>query len=279
MMRFQTAISGLLAALLVVPVFVGQGHVSSLQDALGGTRRAIEVLKGLEQRLHDEPAAAMGLILSATESARGDEAQRDRKLEDLRNEVGLLQMELDSIQSPVLGADGAVQSALGARQPFEAQRPATPPGITTGLDDSMRALLTEAPGTRTQLWPETAEPRAGTPSAQPAPGAGAESAYSADPLRHGIACYRAGRYGEALALLAPLTDASALYWQARALERLERLDDAVALMERALAKNDPSGAAAGFEKRRAETDLEFLRWKRDFVKQLPASKKSPEAPE
>ena len=39
-------------------------------------------------------------------------------------------------------------------------------------------------------------------------------------------------------------------------------------MERALAKG-----GEGFEARRAQTDLEFLRWKRDFVQQMPAQEK------
>ncbi len=280
MLRFQTAISGVLASLLVVPAFMGQGQIASLQDALSGTRRALEVLKGLEQRLHEEPVATLGLILSATETPRGDESARDRELEDLRNEVSLLQMELDSMQSPVLDADGAVQSALGARLPREhAQTPGSTPqaGITTGFDDSLRQLLTEAPAARSALRGEAPGTRGAAPKAE-VPGEASSEVYSADPLRHGITCYRAGRYAEAYELLAPLSDPTALYWQARALERLERLDEAVTLMERALAKADASKDVGGFEKRRVETDLEFLRWKRDFVKNLPASKADKEEP-
>ena len=278
MLRFQTALSGVLAALLLVPTLVGQDQIASLQDALAGTRRAIEVLKGLEQRLEEDPAAALGLILSATEAPSGDEQARDRQLENLRNEVSLLQMELDSMQSPVLGTDGAVLSTLGSRVPAEPPRPATQAGITTGLDDSLRALLSGPPGTRETPRREAPAARVGAPRPE-GPGAGAASAYSADPLRNGIACYRAGRYAEALELLAPLSDASALYWQARTLERLERLEEAVTLMERAIARGESSGEPGGFEKRRAETDLEFLRWKLDFKKSLPASKKNTEAPE
>lgn len=281
MLRFQTALSGALAALLVVPVLVGQGQVSTLQDALAGTRRAIEVLKGLEQRLEEDPAAALGLILSATEPARGDEEQRDRALEDLRNEVSLLQMELDSMQSPALGGDGALTSTLGAHAPDLPARTAPAAGITTGLDDALRALLNESPAARAvprgDPNPARGATRAGAPLEAPPP-SGARAAYSADPLRHGIACYRAGRYTEAYELLAPLGDSGALYWQARTLERLERLDEAVALMERAIARSDPAADAGGFEKRRAETDLEFLRWKRDFKKSLPATRKAAEAP-
>lgn len=275
MLRFQTAIAGLLAPVLVVPVFLGQGSIATLQDALAGTLRALEVLKGLEQRLQTDPAATLGLILSATEAPAGEEVQRDRRLDSLRNEVNLLQMELDAMLSPVLGADGAVQGALGTRLALE--DPGTPgatpaAGITTGLDDSLRALLSGA-----RPLPRDGSPSVEGPGSAPASGAGepaAEGAYTADPLRHGITCYRAGRYAEAWNLLAPLEDAPALYWKARTLERLERLDEAVTTMERAIAKG---GAAP--ELRRAQTDLEFLIWKRDFVKSLPASGKDRSAPE
>lgn len=270
MLRFQTAIASLLASLLVVPAFLGQGQIAGLQDALAGTRRALEVLKGLEQRLQQEPAAALGLILSATETPNGDEAQRDQRLESLRNEVSLLQMNLDAMQSPMLDADGAVQSGLGARLPLDPLdrlgNPFMPTaGITTGMDDSMRALLSEAPSARTVLRSEI-----GATHGMSQHGAGAgglsEDAYSADPLRHGITCYRAGRYAEAYELLLPIDSATGLYWQARTLERLARLDEAVQVMERAIAKG-----GEGFELRRAQTDLEFLRWKRDFVANLPPS--------
>ena len=181
-------------------------------------------------------------------------------------------MELDALQSPVLGADGAVQDALGTRAPL-ARAPVNDTGVTTGMDDSLRALLAEAPGARTVLRSES--PARGNTTAPATSGASnAEPAYSADPLKNGIACYRAGRYGEALELLAPLDGAAALYWKARTLERLERLDDAVDAMERALAAGKGKDAA-GFEERRASTDLDFLRWKRDFVKGLPAHKEAP----
>src|SRR5262249_1593837 len=227
--------------------------------------RALEVVKGLEKKLAEDPGGTLALVLSATEAPSGDDAQRDRRLEALRGEVNLLQMELDALQSPLTAPDGAVQSALGAREPLESAqdlRPATSAGVSTGLDDSMRALLGGAPPPREQTRgegpapaPERGAPRdkvaehAGA-SAPPAAAAAADdNAYSADPLRHGITCYRAGRFAEAYQLLRPLEDATALYWQARTLERLERLDEAVEVMERALAKGGD-----GFEQRRAQTD-------------------------
>jgi len=272
MMRFQTTVTAVLASLLVVPVLIGQGNVDTLESALSGTKRAIEVLKGLEKKLVEEPANALALVLSATEAPGGTDVQREQRLESLRSEVNLLQMEYDALQSPALAGDGAVQDLLGTREPLG--RTSLPSaGITTGLGDDLRLLLSGAPQPRTTPAPAPA-PHGEESAAAATPESAAGGAYSADPLRHGITCYRAGRYAEAYELLAPLDDASALYWQARTLERLERLDEAVKVMERALAKG-----GEGFEARRAQTDLEFLRWKRDFVQQMPApAKDSKEQP-
>ena len=224
MMRFHTTVTAGLAALLAVPVLIGQGSVSTLQDALSGTKRALEVLKGLEQKLGEDPVSAFGLVLSATEAPGGNDEQRDERLETLRSEVNLLQMEFDAMQSPAMTGDGAVQGALGTRAPLT--RPSTLPsaGVTTGIDDSLRALLSGAPMPRPVA---PTEPTAGDESGAATSDSAATPAYSADPLRHGITCYRAGRYAEAYELLAPLEEGSALYWQARTLERLERLDEAV----------------------------------------------------
>lgn len=104
-------------------------------------------------------------------------------------------------------------------------------------------------------------------AARPAPRVPATS--SADPLRQGIACYRAGRFEEACRILAPLDEARACYWRARALERLERFDEAIQAMERAVALD-----GEGFERRRAATDLELLRWKRDYANELPGAQHS-----
>ena len=264
MMRFHTAIAGALGTALVVPVFLGQAQVATLQDALGGTVRALDVLHGLEKKLQEEPTAALGLVLAATEPPLGTDEERDRRLEALRDEVNLLQMELDSMEGPVLGPDGAVVPMLGTREPLP-ERTLQPIGITTGMDDSLRALLSEKPAARAPVATAATTPaRALDRGAAPAGTEPEKDAYSADPLRHGIACYRAGRYAEALERLLPLDDAQALYWRARALERLERLDEAVETMERAVTRGGD-----GFELQRAQTDLEFLRWKRDFLATLP----------
>jgi hypothetical protein len=142
------------------------------------------------------------------------------------------------------------------------------------MDDSLRALFSEVSAARAVLRGEPSAPRDRT-SSPTGTGEGdhGASAYSADPLRHGITCYRAGRFAEAHELLAPLEGATALYWQARTLERLQRLDEAVSVMERAIA-----AGGDGPEQRRAQTDLEFLRWKRDFMATLPSAGATAPAP-
>ncbi len=273
MLRFQTAIASVLGALLVLPAVFGQGELATLEDALAGTARALEVLQGIQKRLSDDPAGAVGLLLSATEpplqgspatpaspafpSFEGDERALDERLETLRSAVNLLQMELDALESPTAAALGAREPALSPRSMV----PASPAGVTTGLDDALRALLAQDPAARATF--RESAPAAAGPARAGRPAAGAAEAYSADPLRHAITCYRAGRFEEALELLAPLENATALHWRARTLERLERLDEAIDALERALARG-----GEGFEERRAQTDLEFLRWKRDFVATL-----------
>ena len=165
MLRFQTTVTAILASALVVPVLIGQGQVDTLRDALSGTKRALEVLKSLEQKLGQDPAGALALVLSATEAPGGSDVQREDRLESLRSEVNLLQMELDALQSPALAGDGAVQDSLGTHAALP--RPSSLPsaGVTTGMDDSLRALLTGAPQPRSSVpaapW---AAPRLADPS-------------------------------------------------------------------------------------------------------------------
>lgn len=269
MMRFHTLISTALAAVLLVPTLVGQAPIATLKDALNGTNRAIDVLHGLEQRLRDDPAAALGLILSATEPAAGTVEEREQRLETLRNDVNLLQMELDALESPVTTSDGEIAHFLGTPDSMAPARPVAPPtGITTGLDESLRSLLGHPSA---QVARPRGETSARPPATRTGPGGGEpgtvphENAYSAAPLRHGIACYRAGRLDEAYELLLPLDDSNALYWRARVLERMDRMDEAIETMEKAILQGGED-----FDLRRAQTDLEFLRWKQEFLDALPA---------
>ena len=91
--------------------------------------------------------------------------------------------------------------------------------------------------------------------------------YSADPLRHAIACYRAGRFAEVLGLIGPdERDLEALYWRARALAQLERVDEALETLGRVIERGKDAGVVE-----RARTELEFLEWKREFERRRAKS--------
>jgi hypothetical protein len=102
-----------------------------------------------------------------------------------------------------------------------------------------------------------AGPRPAAPSAE-------DPGYSADPLRHANTLYRAGRFQEGFALIAKRAEPEAVYLQARFLERLGRMDEAIRVLESVVGL-----LPEGYESRRAKSDLEFFRWKRDFLERLP----------
>jgi hypothetical protein len=80
--------------------------------------------------------------------------------------------------------------------------------------------------------------------------------YIADPLLFGRACYRAGRWDDALAALATCGDVpTARYWSSRCLERLGRRDEAIASY-RALIAASPDA----LEARIARDAIAFLEW-------------------
>ncbi|MEO0650267.1 MAG: hypothetical protein AAFZ65_06280 [Planctomycetota bacterium] len=81
--------------------------------------------------------------------------------------------------------------------------------------------------------------------------------YSADPVRQGRAAYFAGEYERAVSLLAREPDRMlAVYWQAKSLEKLDRMSEAMKGYERVAASEGETDLAE-----RAQFDLEFLRWR------------------
>jgi len=199
-----------------------------LRSAHQRAERSLALLELLSQRLEQDPDLVRERLPELTEEPRGDRAEREGRLRQLESEVLRLR------------ADLAACSELAASRRVAA--PAAP-------------VVAPVP-------PSQTGPAAAQSSATPEPSTAGAGPYSADPLHHGIACYRSGHYEEALELLGPLDQAEAHYWRARALERLERLDEAIAALERALSASEQPGV--GFDPRRARTDLEFVRWKRDF---------------
>jgi len=267
MMKHSVGIATGLASLFVLPMALGQQDVERFNEALNEISHAIDVMTGIDQALKEEPDRGIGLVLSATEAPHLEQRGLDDRLGSLRKEVSLLQMELDALESP---------SATMTLQPFVRSEPAADGGspdarvespvrtMITGLDDSLRAEISRREtsqagrpfsGTGTGM-------STGTNRSAEGPEHGG---YTADPLGQAQACYRTGRFQQGLELLEELEGTTALYWKARCLDRLERLDEALALLAQIKAEEGDS-----YEGRRAAKDLEFIEWKQTFLQKLPS---------
>ncbi len=276
MLRTQAFVGAAGAALFLA--FPGMrfsaDNLAALEVALRDIEHALEVLNGVEERSTQGELVSSAMLRGLTEAPGETPSASDQKLEALRDQVSLLQAELDVLETGP-GEQGAPAAELAASLAHafvpSTKEDVAPPPVATGLSLEQRALLTgeapahapelrtSAPATRPKLG---AEP-AGHAPADPA----AAETYSADRMRHAETCLRAGRYKEGFALIAALTDPAALSLQARFLEKLGRLDEAIKTLETVVPKLE------GFEARRAQSDLEFYKWKRDFLTRLP-----PEAP-
>lgn len=282
-MRTNMMLHAALASVFVVPAVTLTGREGGgLEDALTRTIEAIESLSGLRTQLagpetKDASNADVGselapldleeavsFVLAATEAPRRDGPEQDRVLATLRRDVSRLQMVLDELTSRTpRPASGGSTAGPGSLPPLPddtgpgATTRATPT-ITTGLDDQARSDLLN-------IQPPVMEPedldRASRP-AQPRTNEG--ESFTADALRLGHAYYRAGRYTEGLVILSKQTGSvEARYWAARCLEHLGRYDEAAAAYEEVVANED-----AGYLADRAQSDLLFLTWKRDFSRRV-----------
>jgi tetratricopeptide (TPR) repeat protein len=252
-----------LAVLFVVPTVAWQeGPPPSLEESLRRTLLALESLAGLGQRIEQGELAAVPQLLQATEPALGAEEESGPLLAQLRGEVAALEIELDALH----GEPAVERSPVGAHE-GGAAIPAT-----TGLDDATRALLAQ-----TRIEQEDAaldgSKLAAAAKAQRESNKRSfeEPGYTADALRLARAYYRQGQYDRAFALLeGRSTDPTEAYWRARCLEKLGRLDEALAAYE-VLAADAEGGADA----QRAREDLEFLRWRQQFEQRRKSASGGP----
>lgn len=264
MMRHGSTIGVGLGLLVVVPGLAAPQGADELKRALGETVRALEVLGGLETSLPKLPADhAMEIVRSATEAPPGnllDERARDERLQELRKSVSRLQMahdELARVASPSAGDTNVPVSTQALAEGTV--------NVTTGLDESLRSRLTQAPSTP-PMRSSRSMSAGTTPSASSKPFSTDVPGTPDDLVRQGQALYRAEKYQDVLALLRGIEgDPRAKYWSARALERLGRFDDAIALYK--LVAADPK---ADYLAPRAKSDVEFLEWKRDFSAKVEA---------
>ncbi len=257
-----------IGVLLLVPALTLQGRSpASLEEALESTLRALEALGAIEQRIAHSDPEAVGVLLASTEPAPEAPQALEHALLDLRAEVSSLECELDGLHAQTAGPAQQDPQAQDA----DAGAGGAPIAPTTGLDDATRRRLAGSALSAVEPLAQV-EPLAAAGAAAAVLHSFEAPGYMADALRLARACYRQGRWHEGLALLEGRDGTPAeTYWRARCLEKLERNDEAIAAYERLVA--DPAG---GWEAARAREDLEFLRWRLDFLARRGAAKASGE---
>ena len=267
MMKFQAALSTGVATLLVVPaVTMGGNDLGTLRDALTNTNRALELLGGIQGKFETGETPTPGVVAAITEAPMLDARRRDERLVTLRNEVSLLQTELELLE------DGTRPGTTPAIRPPSASADGLPPAteggtplprVHTGMDNATRRALQG-------LDPEEKAPAVDSApreieKAGPKPSPDGIN-YTANPVLQARACFRAGLYERGATLLATAkSDPEALYWRARCYEKLNRLQEATDDLERVLETSKDEHLLS-----LARTDLEFVAWKKGFLEKLEA---------
>jgi tetratricopeptide (TPR) repeat protein len=280
MLKFNYALNLGLATLLVVPaVTLGSGGEDSLEATLQRTLKALDQLAAVEERLQNGDATAIPTVLAATEAPlpapAEDPGARDALLESLRHDVARLQSEAEQLESRPASAalPSSAPTTNTAAESSAATTTTEVPAATTGLDDALRAQLARSVGAAAAptSTPAVTTPVAAAPSRASNARAFEPAGYAADALRLGRACYRQGRYAEALAAFEQrLEDVECAYWRARTLEKLGRDTEALAGYSAVIARKD-----AGTHAERAREDLEFLQWRVDFEQRSKPAEKRP----
>jgi hypothetical protein len=272
----NTVVNAAVAGVLLLPALSLTGdRATNLERSLEETLVALQSLAGLREelptRLQGQPEArrgTVGAVLGSTEGPITDARVRDTLLATLRDDVGRLQTDLDRLRqkrrataggrTPPEAAVALAPTTLDRPYPEDVQQPLVVVP-TVGLDANARARLSDVgrPATARSI----VERRSDT---ERTPARAEEQGFSADRVRQGHALYRAERFAEALAALELAGDgAEPAYWRARCIERLDRVDEALAAYQALVARED-----AGPFAERAKNDLEFLTWKREFGRRI-----------
>lgn len=254
MLKFYHLFNLGMVGALVVPAALQDGTpADQLERSVQSTEAALGTLDPLRGRLESGDYAAVEEVLAATEPAFGTGPERSALLDQLRRELGELERQVEELEvHPVLQHTTQDPTAGPKSGGAVAGAP------TTGLSDAQRSEVASifppvpgAQGTQTVR-------KQGTSYSFEKPG------FTVDAVRQGRAYYRAGRYAEALRLFETRSgEPEADYWTGRALERLDRIEEAVAAYTRVI-ENEAAGALA----ERARMDREFVRWVVDFERSV-----------
>jgi hypothetical protein len=168
-----------------------------------------------------------------------------------------------TLRTSIAVGSGSSNGGRSAFAPGETGPVATYPlptetGTETGAVDEARSSNSTATetGPKISTTDSTNKKPTPAPAAQSPEGKG----YSANPLLQAKACYRAKRYQQGLDLLVGASkSAEVTFWKARLEDKLGNLDEAIRLYT--LLKDD---MAAGEYAAKAESELEFLVWRRDY---------------
>jgi len=300
MMKHTGSLTLGLGLMFGLPAFtLGGGLPDSVSSALGDTMRALEVLKDLERELNDGGTTQPGTIERITDAPIGTPIEREDRLVDLRDEVSMLQGQVDAkrLREGALGAEllptGTVTTYSDEPQaPILGMPPGTgvdTRGVTTGLSETfIRALgsgeygptfgqpdaqqgtdsthqepaakdSTKSTGDNAQGETNETSSEGSTSSDTPARSPEGKG-YSANHLRQAKACFRAGRYQQGIDILTAMeANAEVNYWHARCLEKLGLIDEAVVLYQAVEVADDAGDLAVS-----AKRDREFAEWRREF---------------
>jgi len=178
--------------------------------------------------------------MRATDAPGPNPAAAEARLASLRLEVARLQMIHDE-----LGPSESQANTDGAT-----------PNSTTRRNDDARATSSASGATKSTNRNGATE----TPAVDANLTAFEPVGFTVDPVLQGEALYRAERYSECVTVLRKAPDEPrAQYWSARALEKLNKPDEAIAIYTKLAARTD-----GGWATTRAKSDLEFLQWKREI---------------
>lgn len=257
MLRFTTLFNFSLVGALVAPAAFQKGSsATQLEKSLDMTERALQTLEEVQASLGRSEYTGVDAILASTEAPFGGTRQRTQLLDELRRDIGELEMQVQEMETPP-GMEHLNQDPTS--------------GMPGGDDLAIMPVVPTIGLTAEELsevgnvWP----PVPGSTNLPTARKEGnrfryEKDGFTVDAVRQGRAYYRAERYKEALRLFqARSGEAEADYWIGRTLERLDRPQEAVAAYTKVI-DNEKAGPLA----QRAESDRDFLMWLINFDRKV-----------